>query len=93
MDNKVYYIGEGHSLEEVRRVKDENYRCVIMHDNNATNVVLHSTCFNSKEAAIKKVIENFERDIEHYEHELMWAQDNLFSTKDQLQKFKEKYEI
>lgn len=93
MDNKVYYIGEGHSLEEVRRVKDEDYRCVIMHDNNATNVVLHSTCFNSKEAAIKKVIENFERDIEYYEHELMWAQDNLFSTKDQLQKFKEKYEI
>lgn len=93
MDNKVYYIGEGHSLEEVRRVKDEDYRCVIMHDNNATNAVLHSTCFNSKEAAIKKVIENFERDIEYYEHELMWAQDNLFSTKDQLQKFKEKYEI
>ena len=93
MDNKVYYIGEGHSLEEVRRIKDEDYRCVIMHDNNATNVVLHSTCFNSKEAAIKKVIENFERDIEYYENELMWAQDNLFSTKDQLQKFKEKYEI
>lgn len=73
MDNKVYYIGEGHSLEEVRRVKDEDYRCIIMHDNNATNVVLHSTCFNSKEAAIKKVIENFERDIEYYEHELMWG--------------------
>lgn len=93
MDNKVYYIGEGHSLEEVRKVKDEDYRCVIMHDNNATNVVLNSTCFNSKEAAIKKVIENFERDIEYYEHKLMWTQDNLFSTKDQLQKFKEKYEI
>lgn len=93
MSNKAYYIGEGYSIEEVCRFENEDYRCIIKHDNGTTNVVLHSTCFNSKEAAIKKVIENFELDIEHYEHELVWVQDNLFCTKYQLQKFKEKYEI
>ena len=52
-----------------------------------------STCFNSKEAVIKQVIENFEHDIEQYEYELVWAQDNLFCTKHKLQKFKSEYEI
>ena len=93
MSNKAYYIGEGYSIEEVCRIENEDYRCVIKHDNGTTNVVIPSTCFNSKEDAIKKVIENFERDIDCYEHELTCAQENLFSTKYQLQKFKEKYEI
>lgn len=93
MDNKVYYIGEGHSLEEVRRVKDENYRCVIMHDNNATNVVLHSTCFNSKEAAIKKVFEDLKYEVEQYEYDLEHAQDGLSMAKDNLKNFKEKYNL
>lgn len=93
MSNKAYYIGEGYSIEEVYRIENEDYRCVIKHDNGTTNIVLHSTCFNSKEAAIKKVIENFNRDIDCYEHELAVVQDDLFCTKYKLQKFKEKYEI
>ncbi len=93
MSNKTYYIGEGYSLEEVHRIENEDSHCIIKHDNGDTNVVLHSRCFNSKEAAIKQVIENFERDIERYEYELVWAKDILTCTKHQLQKFKQKYEI
>lgn len=93
MNNKVYYIGKGYSIEEVYKIENEDNRCIIKHDNGDTNVVLHSTCFNSKESAIKQVIENFERDIEHYEYELVWAEENLFCTKYQLQKFKSEYEI
>lgn len=93
MSNKAYYIGEGYSFEEVYRIENEDNRCIIKHDNGNTNVVLPSRCFNSKEAAIKQVIENFERDIECYEYELVWANDILICTKHQLQKFKQKYEI
>lgn len=93
MNNKAYYIGKGYSIEEVYRIENEDNRCIIKHNNGDTNVVLHSTCFNSKEAAIKQVIENFERDIEYYEYELVWAKDNLICTKCQLQKIKSEYEI
>lgn len=73
LDNKAYYIGKGYSIEEISRVKNKDNRCIIKHYNGDTNVVIPSTCFNSKEEAIKQVIENFERDIEYYEYELVWA--------------------
>ena len=93
LDNKAYYIGKGYSIEEVSRVNNKDNHCIIKHDNGDTNIVLPSTCFNSKKEAIKQVIENFERDIEQYEYELVLAQDNLYLIKHKLQKFKSKYEI
>lgn len=93
INNKAYYIGEGYNIEDVYIVEKEVNRCVIRHDNGDINTVLSYTCFNSKEDAVKKVIENFMLDIEQYEYELVRAQDNLYLTKHKLQKFKSEYEI
>ena len=32
MSNKAYYIGKGYSIEEVCRIENEDYHCVIKYD-------------------------------------------------------------
>lgn len=94
MNNKAYYVEDDYTIEEVDLVKKQDVNCyVIRHTDGTTNAVLGYKCFNSKEDAINKVLENLEFDVEQAKYELDDAQDNLYMTKYKLQKFREEYEI
>lgn len=92
MNNKAYYTGKGFSVEEVYIIKHQCNRYLI-YNNGDLQIVPYWTCFTSKEDAIKEVLTNFQCNVKLCELDLYQAQDALSMTKDELQKFKEKYAI